>query len=280
MVWICRSCLLSLLSAGSGFAGLAFLSPRSIWSGGGGKRHPVITWAEPLTSERSVEELLGQSLPFLTDTHLLAKNISYEGPLASLHGQEEYSKAMEQWQRLLPERLEGFEVSEMEAWQLEPGLITARWRVSFVAPLPPTLKLLELPEDVPKIPGAAVRVETTMRAELTLDSSGRVVRHEEAIAAGFGMLDAVARYELLTARRQEADPFTWYWRVLKETSLEEMAFYTNNQASTEELEWKFNEMVLRNFFYGAVLGVAFWITLKLTIAARMANLLEERAGGG
>ena len=55
------------------------------------------------------------------------------------------------------------EVSEMEAWQLEPGLITARWRVSFVAPLPPTLKLLELPEDVPKIPGAAVRVETTMR---------------------------------------------------------------------------------------------------------------------
>jgi hypothetical protein len=51
----------------------------------------------------------------------------------------------------------------MEAWQLEPGLITARWRVSFVAPLPPTLKLLELPEDVPKIPGAAVQVETTMR---------------------------------------------------------------------------------------------------------------------
>jgi hypothetical protein len=25
--------------------------------------------------------------------------------------------------------------------------------------------------------------------------------------------------------------------------LQEMAFYTNNQASTEELEWKFNEMV-------------------------------------
>ena len=38
-----------------------------------------------------------------------------------------------------------------------------------------------------------------------MDSSGRVVRHEEAIAAGFGMLDAVARYELLTARRQEAE---------------------------------------------------------------------------
>ena len=31
------------------------------------------------------------------------------------------------------------------------------------------------------------------------------MRHEEAIAAGFGMLDAVARYELLTARRQEAE---------------------------------------------------------------------------
>lgn len=34
--------------------------------------------------------------------------------------------------------------------------------------------------------------------------------------------------------------------------------------------------VLRNFLYGAVLGVAFWITLKLTIMARMANLLEEQ----
>ena len=31
------------------------------------------------------------------------------------------------------------------------------------------------------------------------------MRHEEAIAAGFGMLDAVARYELLTARGQEAE---------------------------------------------------------------------------
>ena len=36
----------------------------------------------------------------------------------------------------------------MEAWQLEPGLITARWRVAFVAPLPPSPKLLELPEEL------------------------------------------------------------------------------------------------------------------------------------
>ncbi|CAJ1354328.1 unnamed protein product [Effrenium voratum] len=118
-----------------------------------------------------------------------------------------------------------------------------------------------------------------MRAELTLDAAGRVARHEEAIAAGFGVLDAVARYELLTARRREADPISWYWKVLKETSLEEMAFYSNNQATDDELEWRFNEMVLRNFFYGAALGVFFWITLKLTIMARMANLLEEQQGG-
>ena len=45
------------------------------------------------------------------------------------------------------------------------------------------------------------------RAELTLDAAGRVVRHEEAIAAGFGIVDAIARYELLTARRQEATRF-------------------------------------------------------------------------
>ena len=43
---------------------------------------------------------------------------SRQGPLASLHGQEEYSKAMEQWQRLLPERLEGFEAgwSTLSFW--------------------------------------------------------------------------------------------------------------------------------------------------------------------
>lgn len=27
---------------------------------------------------------------------------------------------------------------------------------------------------------------------------------------------------------------------------EEMAFYSNNQATDDELEWRFNEMVLRN----------------------------------
>ncbi|CAK9087202.1 unnamed protein product [Durusdinium trenchii] len=225
---------------------------------------------------QSVEVQLAQNLPFMIDRSLIADNVSYEGPLATLHGSKEYLEAMQQWQELLPERLEDFKVKEMEAWQLEPGLITARWRVAFVAPLPPSPKLLELPEDVPKVPGAAVRVETTLRAELTLDAEGKVLRHEEAIAAGFGVLDAVARYELLTARRREVDPVSWYWRVLKETSLEEMAFYTNNQATTEELEWRFNEMVARNFLYGAVLGVLFWITLKITIAARMANLLEER----
>lgn len=32
-----------------------------------------------------------------------------QGPLATLHGREEYSKAMQDWQTLLPERLENFE---------------------------------------------------------------------------------------------------------------------------------------------------------------------------
>ena len=137
--------------------------------------------------------------------------------------------------------------------QLEPGLCLACWRVAFVAPLPPTPKLLELPEGLPRVPGAAVPVAITVRAELRVEA-GRVTRLTEAIAAGFGILDAIARYELLTARRRESDPVSWYWRVLKETSLEawsesfkrlvvqEMAFYTRNQASAEELEWKFNEM--------------------------------------
>ena len=37
---------------------------------------------------------------------------------------------------------------------------------------------------------------------------------------------------------------------------------------TKDLEWRFNEMVLRNFLYGAALGIAFWFTLKFILSVR------------
>ncbi|CAE7628177.1 unnamed protein product, partial [Symbiodinium pilosum] len=218
--------------------------------------------------KESPEELLAKSLPFLTDASLIADDISYDGLLATCQGRESYLSAMKDWQQLVPERLEDFEVLNREAWQLNPGVVTARWRVSFVAPLPPSWKLRELPEDAPLLPGAKVRVETQLVAELTLNSEGKVVRHEEVIDAGYEILDAIARYELLTARRREADPVTWYWQVLKDTSIEEMAVRSGQMATPEELEWRFNEMVIRNFLLGAALGAAVWFVLKFFLAVR------------
>ncbi|CAE7234042.1 unnamed protein product [Symbiodinium sp. CCMP2592] len=223
--------------------------------------------AEPKGPE-SPEDALAKSLPFLTDESLIADDISYEGLLATCQGRESYLSAMRDWQQLVPERLEDFKVLRMESWRLNPGVVTARWSIGFVAPLPPSWKLRELPADAPLLPGAKVRVETQLVAEMTLNSEGKVVRHEEAISAGYEILDAIARYELLTARRREADPVTWYWQVLKDTTMEEMAVRSGQMATPEELEWRFNEMVLRNFLYGAALGIAFWFTLKFILSAR------------
>ena len=64
-------------------------------------------------------------------------------------------------------------------------------------------RLLDEPSRRPDGPRRAPTGSDSTRAELTLDAEGKVLRHEEAIAAGFGVLDAVARYELLTARRRE-----------------------------------------------------------------------------
>ena len=36
----------------------------------------------------------------------------------------------------------------------------------------------------------------------------------------------------------------------------------------EELEWRFNEMVIRNFLLGAALGAAVWFVLKFFLAVR------------
>ncbi|CAE7461362.1 unnamed protein product, partial [Symbiodinium necroappetens] len=121
----------------------------------------------------SPEDVLAKSLPFLTDESLIADDISYEGLLATCQGRESYLSAMRDWQQLVPERLEDFKVLSMESWRLNPGVVTARWSIAFVAPLPPSWKLRELPPDAPLLPGAKVRVETQLVAEMTLNSEGK-----------------------------------------------------------------------------------------------------------
>ncbi|CAE8686231.1 unnamed protein product, partial [Polarella glacialis] len=99
-------------------------------------------------------------------------------------------------------RLEGLELKDLETWELQPGEVTARWSARFIAPLPPTARFRGLPAGMAVLPGEKVAVGTRLRAVLTLDGDGRVCRHTEEIVAGFGVPDAIARYELLTARRQ------------------------------------------------------------------------------
>ena len=125
-----------------------------------------------------MQDALAKSLPFLTDESLIADDISYEGLLATCQGRESYLSAMRDWQRLVPERLEDFKVMRMESWR-QPGSShrkvrmcskwggtapmfqkhwkicrLSRWSVGFVAPLPPSWKLRELPPDAPLLPGA------------------------------------------------------------------------------------------------------------------------------
>mmetsp|Transcript_7479 Transcript_7479/g.23249 ORF Transcript_7479/g.23249 Transcript_7479/m.23249 type:complete len:304 (+) Transcript_7479:3-914(+) len=211
---------------------------------------------------RSTCEALDRELPFPTNASLLREDVVYEGPLQEIRGRGAYIECMRFWRRSLPERLEAFNVTTAEAWSLRPGEVTGRWSCSFLAPLPPTARLRGLPPGLVVLPGERVPVETQLRVVLELDSEGRVARHSEKIAAGFGMPDAIARYELLTARRRDADPVSWYWRVLRETTLEELDFYAGGRADRSELEWRFNEMVLRNYGYGLALGALLLLLVK------------------
>lgn len=207
-------------------------------------------------------EEIGRALPWLVDEALVGEDIVYDGPLERIRGREEYLLAMRGWQEDVPGRLEGFSISDLEVRCLQPGEVTSRWSCTFVAPLPPTARLRGLPQGMVVLPEEKVQVETRLRAVLTLDRDGRVARHKEEIVAGFGVPDAIARYELLTARRRNVDPVSWYWRVLRETTIEELAFYSGGRAEQEELEWRFNEMILRNLAYGIVIGTLIWAGLK------------------
>lgn len=197
----------------------------------------------------------GFGLPFVLDPTSVTEDVKYDGPLLSLQGREAYLEAMGSWRENMPKRLEYFKTTDMNVWSLGPGELTARWTCEFVAPLPPTARLRGLPKGMVVLPGDRAAVFAGMRATLELDPEGRIRSHREEIVAGFGVADAIARYELLTARRLDSvDPAQWYWRVLRATTLEELADSTKGLAGQDELEDLFSEMVLRNFAYGLVIG--------------------------
>lgn len=210
-------------------------------------------------SDAPVAVALRAALPFVLDPGLLSEDVVYEGPLETIQGRSEYLAAMRNWSARLPERLEGFRVTGVDAWALQPGEVVCRWSCQFVAPLPPTARLRGLPAGMIVLPGNCIAVEAQLRASLELDADGRVVRHVEEVASGYGMADTVARYELLTARRPDTEnPVAWYWRVLRATTLEELSARSGGRAKQGELEWRFYEMVLRNFAAGALLGVVIY----------------------
>jgi len=215
---------------------------------------------------------LSQALPFPTDAALVSDDVVYEGPMESFRGREEYLAAMRGWQRDLPERLGQFNVSERQTFSLQPGEITFRWSCSFVVPLPPTARFRGIPGGLTVLPGEKVRAEAQLRAVLKLDELGRVAKHTEEIVSGFGMGDAIARYEFLTARRRGSDPISWYWQVLRHTTLEELAYNAGSQADTEDLEWQFRGMVVRNYLYGCVIGGALFISFRALTTGQIVEL--------
>eukprot|EP00971_Amphidinium_carterae_P041286 810539-Amphidinium_carterae.1 len=180
---------------------------------------------------------------------------------------------MKYWRKELPLRLEEFAISDVDVWAMQPNNFRCKWRCSFVAALPPTARLRGLPKELDILDGDKVRVSLVVRTDWLLDGAGRIVKHTEEFVSGFDVADAIARYELLTARRRiNEGQVSWYWKVLRYTTLEELAASANTGTSQADLESQFNEMVVRNFLYGLPIAVA------LNACARVVQELIQ--GGG
>jgi len=215
------------------------------------------------TADIPLDTALSRILPFPTDAAHVCDDIIYEGPLETLRGKSEYLDAMRTWSRILPARLEAFSVIAVETWSPKPGLVQCRWSCRFMAPLPPTARFRGIPDSMLVLPDERVLVEIKLNAVLTLNDDGKVARHSEKFDDECGIPESIARYELLTARRRDCDdPFTWYWRVLRITTLEELAFRSGGTSSVSDNEWKFYEMVFRNFAYGVAIGFIIFTLLK------------------
>jgi hypothetical protein len=201
-------------------------------------------------------------LPFLTDASLVAEDVVYEGPLATLSGRDAYLAAQRDWAAALPARLPGWRCDAPTLFPLDAGRsLRLRYAPRFAARLPPRAaeRLVQageapLPEDAAR--SGFIAAKLNISADISLDASGRVVRHTERVTDGFDVAATIARYEYLTARRRGDLPPVWYYKVLRATSLEEAAAAAGTAPDEPELQAGFAAMVARNFGAGLLLGAA------------------------
>ena len=173
-------------------------------------------------------ESLADALPYLSDPALLAADVRYTGLGLALDGREAYSAAASAWQRELPRRLAGLEVTAKTV--LPPDArrtVSARYSLEFQAPIPPQV----LPAQRARVLAAGmptsglVAVRATVIAALELDADGRVRRHtEQLVTDPFAVSGSIAHFELLNARAHALLPDAAppplraplaYWRALR-----------------------------------------------------------------
>eukprot|EP00242_Pyramimonas_sp_CCMP2087_P009054 CAMPEP_0198200976 /NCGR_PEP_ID=MMETSP1445-20131203/3830_1 /TAXON_ID=36898 /ORGANISM="Pyramimonas sp., Strain CCMP2087" /LENGTH=275 /DNA_ID=CAMNT_0043871149 /DNA_START=358 /DNA_END=1185 /DNA_ORIENTATION=+ len=220
-------------------------------------------------------EALQQSIPFVTDSNLLAAGIVYEGPLRRTVGREAYLSDAAQWMQNMPERLEGWEVRNVQAYQLKPGQCTCKWTCRFIAPLPPPAQVPgRLPADLKILPGGKVLVEVGMVSEMEVDSEGRISSQRDRFSEGGGgymysssnAAGTVARFEWMMARRLQGElEALHYWRVLREQTRNEAV----ETAAIQGVNWDetrfesgFRDMLFRQLALGGVLGAVLFYSIK------------------
>jgi hypothetical protein len=195
--------------------------------------------------------------PFLIDGSLVAEDVRYEGPLASLSGREAYLAAQRDWAAALPARLPGWRVEGAALFPLSERALRLRAAPRFAARLPPRAAERLADAGQPPLPLRAdglVDCALALRADFEFDAAGRVRRHTEQLTDGYDVAATVARYEWLTARRRGDPPPLWYYKVLRHTSLEEAAAAAGTAPDDDALQAGFAAMVARNFGAGLLLG--------------------------
>jgi len=207
-----------------------------------------------------------RALPFLEDPSVIAPGIVYAGPIHSFTGKGPYMDAMRRWRVEMPQRLDRFEISDVQVFQLEPNKVQAKWSCSFIAPLPPPARARGLPPDLAVLPGERVVVKVDIRSDLSLDADGRIVQHTDTILNGYDIPSTIARYEFLTAQRLDDLPPVWYYKVLEATTTEEAGYLAEGEADPQTLRWDFYKMLLRSLLRGMLLGCVLFYATKVVLA--------------
>lgn len=241
---------------------------------------------------QAVESALGpapiaDALPFIINPDLLADSVVYSGLDSRLVGKAAYLEAARAWSTVLPQRLRAFEVDSMTT--LPPDgrrVVCARYLLRFQAPVPPQV----LPAQRARL--ARARLEITadgwvvvtaqISTTLTLDPSGRVVRHTETLVADpFSVTNSIAHFNLLKARAHArggapsalSEPVA-YWAALRgmmrieleeavrRSQSDELAVLTDASVTDEQFEQAFRWFILQNLLAGAALPATVYLAFK------------------